>query len=128
MAHQLYDFEHRWGERFLIDPAVLVTVRALSEIEGRLKNLSLSGALIEADIVFRLNSLIEISMRLPTPSERETILKAYVIRKCNADVGVEWCDFAPSAVKELLRTIAPQSFRHALWYSGTGVHRIRGAS
>jgi hypothetical protein len=128
MANQLYAFEHRWGERFPIDLSVRVTVRSLPEIEGRLKNLSLSGALIEADFVFRLNSLIEISMRLPTPLERKTTLKAHVIRKCNADVGVEWCDFGPSAVKELLRIIAPQSFRHALWYSGTGVHRIRGAS
>jgi hypothetical protein len=108
MAHHLHDIEHRWGERFPVDLPVQVAVRTLSGIDGRLKNLSLSGALIEADFVLRLHSVIEIRMRLPTPSQRDAILKAHVIRKINAEVGVEWCDFAPSAVKELLRSLGPR--------------------
>jgi hypothetical protein len=107
VAHHLHELEHRWGERFRIDLPVQVRVRALSGIDGRLKDLSLSGALIEAEFGLRLHSLIEVSMRLPTPSQLEATLKAHVTRKFNADFGIEWCDFAPSAVKELLRTIAP---------------------
>jgi hypothetical protein len=107
VANHLHAIEHRWGERFRIDLPVQVKVRALSGIDGRLKNLSLSGALIEAEFVLRLHSLIEITLPLPTPSRRQGILQAHVIRRFNADVGIEWCDFAPGAVKELLRTIAP---------------------
>jgi hypothetical protein len=107
VANHLHDIEHRWGERFRTDLPVQVKVRALSGIDARLKNLSLSGALIEADFVLRLHSLIEISLRLPTPSQRQAILQAHVVRKVNADVGIEWCEFAPGAVKELLRSIAP---------------------
>jgi hypothetical protein len=31
-------------------------------------------------------------------------LKAHVTRKLNEGVAIEWCDFAPHAVKELLRS------------------------
>jgi hypothetical protein len=67
-------------------------------------NLSLSGALIRANCDLRLNSLIEIRIQLPAPSECQVVLRAYVARKRDNDVGIEWCDFAATAVKELFRS------------------------
>ncbi len=103
--YQLNELEHRWGERFQLDLPVQLAVNAVSGIDARLKNLSLSGALIEADYALRIHTVIEI--KLPTPPSDRTApnIKAYVIRKFNEDVGIEWRDFAPHAIKELLRVL-----------------------
>jgi hypothetical protein len=69
-----------------------------------MKNISLSGALMKADCDLRLNTLIEVRIELPPPSYRAAVLKAHVSRKLKEDVGIEWCDFAPNIVKDLLRS------------------------
>ena len=69
-----------------------------------MKNLSLSGALMKADVDLRLHSLIEVSIRMASPSQRAEAIPAYVSRKVEEGVGVEWCEFAPSVVKDLLRS------------------------
>jgi hypothetical protein len=75
-----------------------------SEIDCRLCNLSMSGALMKSGHDFRLNSLIELLIRLPLPAEGNAKVRAHVTRKLNGAVAVEWCDFAPQAVRELLRS------------------------
>lgn len=87
-----------------VDIPFQMTAQTMSGIEGRLMNLSLSGALIRADCDLRLNSLIEIRIQLPDSSECQVLLRAYVARKRGNDVGIEWCDFAATAVKELFRS------------------------
>jgi hypothetical protein len=104
MAQRANAIEHRWGERVWVDIPFQMTAQTMSGIEGRLMNLSLSGALIRADCDLRLNSLIEIRIQLPDSSECQVLLRAYVARKRGNDVGIEWCDFAATAVKELFRS------------------------
>jgi hypothetical protein len=53
---------------------------------------------------FRLNTLIEIIISLPLLAEGRAKVKAHVTRKLNEGVAIEWCEFAPLAVKELLRS------------------------
>ena len=65
MMQQLHDIDHRWGERFCVDIPVQLTVQALSGIDGRLKNLSLSGALLNACFDLRVHSLIEVHLAAP---------------------------------------------------------------
>jgi hypothetical protein len=69
-----------------------------------MKNLSLSGALVKADVDFGLHAVIEVSITLPSPSQRTAAITAYVSRKAAEGVGVEWCEFAPTVVKDLLRS------------------------
>jgi hypothetical protein len=104
MAQRAHAIEHRWGERVRVDIPFQMTAQTISGIEGRLMNLSLSGALIHANCELRLNSLIEIRIQLPARSECQVVLRAYVARKHDNDVGIEWCDFAATAVKELFRS------------------------
>jgi hypothetical protein len=107
MMQRLHEIDHRWGERFRVDVPVHVTIQALSGIDGRLKNLSLSGALLNACFDLRIHSLIELN--IVTPSwPRPSPVKAYVVRKRHQDVGIEWCEFAHPAVKDLLRGPALQ--------------------
>ena len=93
--------ESRWGDRVRVNIPVQVSANALSA-DGYLENLSLSGALVKADVELRLHALIKVSIQMP--SQRSAAITAYVSRKAKEGVGVEWCEFAPSIVKDLLRS------------------------
>jgi hypothetical protein len=104
MAHRWHGKESRWGDRVNVNIPVQVSADALARADGCMKNLSLSGALMKADVDLRLNSLIEVSIKMPSPSQRAEVITAYVSRKVGDGVGVEWGEFAPSVVKDLLRS------------------------
>ena len=72
--------------------------------DARMKNMSLSGALMESDCDLRLYTFIEVSIALPPPSSSTAIIKAYVSRKSKGSVGIEWYEFAPDVIKDLLRS------------------------
>jgi hypothetical protein len=98
--------EHRWGERFATHiPIRLISVRPRLVSIGRITNLSRSGAFI-GDFDFRLLSLIHVVLESPLRPKRDGgIISAYVARVCNDGIGVEWCEFGPPAVIELLRAM-----------------------
>jgi hypothetical protein len=100
--------EHRWGRRFRVNIPVHVSAATLARGDGCMKNLSLSGALMKSDCDLRLHTLIEVRIELPPPSLHATVLKAHVSRKLKAGVGIEWCEFAPNVVKDLLRSPSVQ--------------------
>jgi PilZ domain len=96
--------EHRWGRRILVDLAVMVSADPAEQILGRMRNVSLSGALLRIDADLRLHALIEVCVELPPPSWDTARLLAHVARQCEEHVGIEWGEFAPTAVKDLLRS------------------------
>ena len=102
MLRQWHGKESRWGDRVNVNIPVQVSADALAGADGCMKNLSLSGALMKADVDLRLNSLIEVSIKMP--SQRAEVITAYVSRKVKDGVGVEWGEFAPRVVKDLLRS------------------------
>jgi hypothetical protein len=102
MEKRWYGKESRWGDRVRVNIPVQVSTNALADGVGRMKNLSLSGALVKADVDWGLHTLIKV--RFQMPSQRATAITAYVSRKTVEGVGVEWCEFAPSVVKDLLRS------------------------
>jgi hypothetical protein len=104
MAQSQNGLEHRWGERVRVNIPVHVSARALAEVDGCMKNLSMSGALMKADCELGLHALIAVRIELPPPLSRAAVLKAYVSRKLKEGVGIEWCEFAPDIVRDLLRS------------------------
>jgi hypothetical protein len=104
MEHLGNGMEHRWGRRFRVNIPVRVSAGALGRVDGCMKNLSLSGALMKSDCDLRLHTLIEVRIELPPPSPRAGVIKAHVSRKLKEGVGIEWCEFAPNVVKDLLRS------------------------
>jgi PilZ domain len=80
-----------------------VSAADLSRVDGCVKNLSLSGAFLKVDCELRLHALIEVRIELPPPASGAAVVEAHVSRKLNVGVGIEWCQFAPNIVKELLR-------------------------
>jgi hypothetical protein len=99
--------EHRWGERVRVDLPVEVHGDGQTSVGGVLRNLSLSGALLNSSHEWRLNAMIGVRIALPPPSSESCLVKARVSRKPVHGVGLEWCEFAPAIVKDLLR-LSPQ--------------------
>jgi hypothetical protein len=104
MEKRWHGKEGRWGDRVRVNIPVRVSANAVTSADGCMKNLSLSGALVKADVDFGLNAIIKVSIKMPSPSLRAAAITAYISRKDKEGVGVEWCEFAPSVVKDLLRS------------------------
>jgi hypothetical protein len=65
--------------------------------------LSVSGAFIKVDYDLRLLSRIQVAIEMPQRSKHEApVLAAYVARKYKDGIGVEWCEFAPAPVPQML--------------------------
>jgi hypothetical protein len=94
----------RWGQRISVDIPVQVAAEDSPAIRGHLKSISLSGALMEADHELRLHAYIEVRIKLPETGRSAMRIMARVARKSKDAVGVEWCEFAPSTIKGLLRS------------------------
>jgi len=104
MAHRWHGTESRWGDRVRVNIPVQVSTDDLSRADGYIANLSLSGALVKAAVDLRLHSLIEVSLPSRSAAQHTEAVNAYVSRKLREGIGVEWCDFAPRIVKDLLRS------------------------
>jgi hypothetical protein len=105
--------EHRWGERLQVDFPIRVTAHRYSVRDGRLADLSVSGALVEMDFEARVLSRIQVAIVLPLwPKHDAPVVEAYVARKYKHKFGIEWCEFAPAAIGELLRAVASRPHTH----------------
>jgi hypothetical protein len=94
----------RWCQRIAVNIPVQVAACALPAFIGNLKNLSLSGALMETNHELPLHAYIAISVKLPETVDVPTRVMACVTRQLKDAVGLEWCEFAPRTVKDLLRS------------------------
>jgi hypothetical protein len=109
--------EHRWGQRVQVDFPVRVKAHRYSVRDGRLVDLSVSGALLMADLEARPLCRVQVAIDLPLwPKHESPVLEAYVARrvarKDKTAFGIEWCEFAPPAVSELLRTVVTRPHAH----------------
>jgi hypothetical protein len=97
--------EHRWGKRVTMDAPIRLTAAHLSWVSrsARLRDVSLSGGLIVTEVDLRILSQLLVIVRAPRPTEQASVIGAYVTRKYQSGIGIEWCDFAPPTVVELLR-------------------------
>jgi PilZ domain len=99
--------EHRWGQRLKVDLAIRVAGRPYNVRSGRLIDLSASGAYLAVSADLRLLSRVQIALALPNRLTHPTpMAAAYVTRIGKDGIGVEWCEYAPQAVLELLRYAA----------------------
>ena len=103
--------EHRWGERVGVDLPVRITAHPFSVRHGRLANISVSGASLKVDFDLRLLSRIQVVIELPHKMRNEApSIAAYVTRNGKTSVGIEWCEFSPPAISELLQALAVRPY------------------
>ena len=104
MEKRWHGKDSRWGNRVRVNIPVQVSADTLAAADGCMTNLSLSGALVKADVDLGLHALVHVSINMPSPTHRAAAITAYVSRRAKEGIGVEWCEFAPSIVKDLLRS------------------------
>ena len=103
--------EHRWGERLGVDLPVRITVHPFSVRHGRVTNLSVSGAMINASHELRPLQQIQLAIETPHTTRCEApTLAAYVTRSDKSGVGLEWCEFSPPVISELLANLASRRY------------------
>jgi len=96
-----------------VDFPVRVIAHRFSVRDGRLADLSVSGALVKAEFEARLLSRIQVAIDLPLwPKHESPIVEAYVARRYKHEFGIEWCEFAPRAVSDLLRAVVTRPHAH----------------
>jgi len=111
--------EHRWGERLSVNVPVRVSNHPFCIRAGRLDDLSVSGAHLTVDLQLRRGARVAVTVVLPSRAKYQApALHAFVTRKGRDEFGIEWCEFAPTAVRELLHTAVQHPYaalrRHAL--------------
>jgi hypothetical protein len=95
--------EHRWGSRSALDTEVRLRLICGAADAGRIKNASLSGALVRTArrLPVFARVLVEFERGSTRGRERECV-PAYVVRAAPDGVGLEWSEFAPPAIATLL--------------------------
>jgi hypothetical protein len=95
------DSERRWGPRVEVDLAVTLELRDGRSTPARMRNASVSGALLECSMELPTFTTLRVAIpagRLPQPLQ----LGARVVRAEHPYLGVEWRDLAPDALVNLL--------------------------
>ena len=95
--------ERRWAKRVDVDLPVRLELRDGRHESGRMRNASISGALIECAVELPVFTplavfITEGRIRLPEPVR----LAARVVRSEHPCVGVEWRDLASQELVDLL--------------------------
>jgi hypothetical protein len=101
--------EPRWGERAPVDLPVKWTARPFAVRTGRLSNVSVSGAFLCTGLEL-IKPLTRIQVVLDQAGPRFTtpVIPAYVTRVLPHGVGIEWCEFAPKAIRDLIRGVSKE--------------------
>ena len=95
--------EHRWGQRVTLETPVKLAVAGRTLGRGVLRNVSISGALIETALELSVFSNLVVS--LPAAGEStpgSTDLPACVVRRALGGFAVEWRDMACPEIVALL--------------------------
>jgi len=96
--------ERRWGPRIEVDFPVRLEFSRGRSAPGRMRNASISGALIECAIELPTFAQIRVEILVAADGLREPLLlPARVVRAEHPRIGVEWRDLAPQEYAKLLQ-------------------------
>ncbi|MGH8232091.1 MAG: hypothetical protein ACRESY_09740 [Steroidobacteraceae bacterium] len=103
--------EHRWGERHKTNVPVRLRGQPDAIGQGRLLNLSLSGAWVRTELVPPLFSAIELTLGSPgAPGHPHWLncrcLSGRVVRQGRHGIGIEWDEAAGETVLDLMQRAA----------------------
>ncbi len=98
--------EHRWGERVSVYAPVRLDARPRALAPGCIRNASLSGAYIQTSTRLPPGMLIAVELEgeLCRAGQRP-YLHAWLVRQDAHGVAVEWCEFAPEAIRAIVARV-----------------------
>lgn len=95
--------EHRWGHRVPVDISVRISFRPDIVGPGRMLDISASGAFVRSSIDPPILARVQVEMGVRRRGcigiER---VGAQIVRKDGNGLGLEWQEFGPPAIRELL--------------------------
>ena len=95
--------EHRWGERIALDLPVRLSVRARFVAQGRISHASLSGAVVSTSERIPPQTYIDVELNLSGLRRPKAYrVQAFVVRRTALGIALEWCEFAPWAIRALI--------------------------
>jgi hypothetical protein len=95
--------EHRWGNRYEISRPVHLGARNGIAARGRICNVSISGAFVVSAMPVGLFSYVQVQFTAMLNGKGpSTSVEGQVVRKDATGFGIEWCEFAPDAVRALV--------------------------
>jgi hypothetical protein len=109
--------EHRWGSRTPANQWVRIAVAGQPFCLARLRDVSASGAFVVTTLHASYMAAIDLRILLRPANRRGATLKGIIVREALDGIAIEWLEFNPASVRELLR--ASESERVAAVHSGT---------
>ncbi len=95
--------EHRWGKRVEVRLTVELSSGSSAPVTGSLENLSSSGAFVRTQGEGPPRGPVEVTLAQSGSGRGVPVrLAGYIVRQAGGGVGIEWCEFAPAAVRRLL--------------------------
>jgi hypothetical protein len=71
---------------------------------GRLNNVSLGGALVISSLESNVGARIQVSIPMASDGTmNESVIDAYLVRRSDTALAIEWAEFAPTEVIDLVR-------------------------
>ena len=90
--------EHRWGNRREVSQSVRVVAHGGVAARGRITNVSMSGAYVEAPLPVTLLSYVRVQFNSAADG-RPTVVEGQVVRKDANGFGLEWRELTPAIVE-----------------------------
>jgi len=96
--------ERRWGPRIQVDLPVRLSLDAGRVETGRMRNLSISGAWIECAAELPTFTPLRVEVLAGSQAIHDRIeLGARVVRAEHPCLGIEWREFEPQALVDLIK-------------------------
>jgi hypothetical protein len=98
--------EHRCGLRRVLKAPVILRTRSGLTAEGQVCDISASGALIRCPLPLSLHATVFLQFASARSARRpRSSVMAEVVRQVDDGFAVEWVEFSPEAVRELVREL-----------------------
>src|SRR3569833_2059788 len=105
-TQRFFDMEHRCGYRRSLEAVVLVRTRNGVTVQGRVLNVSASGVLIRGVLQVPLHTPVLVQIDAPDRMAGRISLAGEISRQTPEGFAVEWSEFAPQALRDLVREAA----------------------
>lgn len=93
--------EHRWGVRSRLDIPVRIDCSSGVLVLGVMRDASVSGAFVSTAVPLPAMTVVKL-VPVSTRCEARDAVEAFIVRRTAEGAGLEWCDFAPVSILELI--------------------------
>ena len=98
--------EHRCGRRWTLNVTVVIQTLQGTAAKATVQNVSSSGAFLKCAMRLPLHSQVRVTFPAVAGMRRGAL--AQVVRQCEDALAIEWSEFSPQIVQQLVNSQAPR--------------------